>query len=92
MACNLHSVPAEVRAATHLGATAQTYASITAQTLIMVGARSPRWLRQAGQELAAAMPAAQLATAAGLDHNGPLLHPEPVAQQVIQSIAGMPTA
>jgi hypothetical protein len=92
MAYNLHSVPAEVRAATHLEATAQAYAAITAQTVIMVGARSPGWLRQAGQELAAAMPDARLTTAAGLDHNGPLLHPGPVAQQVIQSIADMPAA
>jgi len=86
LAHNLHAVPGEVRAATNIVTTAQTYASITAQTSIMVGARSPQWLKQAGQELASTIRDAHLATIAHLDHNGPLLHAEPVAQQVIQAM------
>ena len=86
MARNLYAVPGEVRAAMNIETPAQTYASITAQTSIMIGARSPRWLQQAGQELARTIRDAHLATVEGLDHNGPLLHPETVAQQVIRSM------
>ena len=85
MAHNLHAVPGEVRAAIKIEAPAQSYASITTPALIMVGARSPQWLRQAGRDLAGTMPNAQLVTAEGFDHNGPLLHPGPVAEQVIRS-------
>jgi len=91
MAHNLHSVPGEVRAATNIESTVETYTSITTRTSIMVGARSPQWLQQAGQELASTMPDAQLTTVTGLDHTGPLLHPEAVAHQVIQSMTDVST-
>ncbi len=91
LAHNLRAVPGEIQAATTIPAPARTYASIATHAVIMVGARSPEWLRQAGKDLASTMPDVQVTTVAGLDHNGPLLHPEAVAQQVIQSTTVAPS-
>lgn len=92
MAHNLHVVPGEIRAATNIKAPAQTYASITTKAFIMIGARSPEWLQRAGKDLASTMPDVRVTKVDGLDHNGPLLHPELVAHHMMPSTTDTPTA
>jgi pimeloyl-ACP methyl ester carboxylesterase len=82
---NLHSVPGEAKAAAKIEEAAHAYASVTTPILIMVGARSPQWLQQAGRELANTLQHTRLATITNLDHNGPLLRPEAVVRQLERS-------
>jgi pimeloyl-ACP methyl ester carboxylesterase len=75
----LPTVPAEASEAIRLDGPAEDYAAITAPTLVMIGERAPAWLRDGGIAVAAHLPHGQLSVMTGLDHNGPLLTPDPVA-------------
>jgi pimeloyl-ACP methyl ester carboxylesterase len=72
-------VIAEVRAAFTPATAPDACRTLSAETLVLVGERSPPWLKDHGAALASAVASARLLTMAGLDHNGPLLKPDQVA-------------
>jgi len=76
----LHTVPSEAGEAIRLDGPASDYAGISSPTMLMLGQRAPEWLRDTGTAIASRLPHAQLKVLPGLDHNGPLLKPAPVAQ------------
>ncbi|GII56779.1 alpha/beta hydrolase [Planotetraspora thailandica] len=63
--------PAEVRAIQRLDATVARYRDVEAETLLIMGDRSPDYLREAVDALAVTMPRARAETLTGVGHNAP---------------------
>jgi pimeloyl-ACP methyl ester carboxylesterase len=84
----LPTVIAEVRAALTPATTPDAFRTITADTLVLVGERSPQWLKDHSADVASAAPTARLHTMAGLDHNAPLMQSGQVATVIAPFLLG----
>jgi pimeloyl-ACP methyl ester carboxylesterase len=67
----LHTVPAEAREAANYGGPASLYASLSAETLLASGSRSPRYYAPINERLAAAIRKASTLRLPGAGHDGP---------------------
>jgi pimeloyl-ACP methyl ester carboxylesterase len=65
-----------------------TYATITAPTLLLGGARTPQTERQTLARLAETMPSATLTLFPGMGHMGPITHADAVNTAILAHLAG----
>jgi pimeloyl-ACP methyl ester carboxylesterase len=79
---NLRTVPAEAAAGLALDGPASRYASCTADTLLLVGQRSPSYFADAALAVGAVVPALEVQVLPGLDHNAPMLKPRRILDVV----------